>query len=87
MIVTSASSVVGHGVMSTAGLVQGSIVHAIPGGLEMLTRAHDQAIERMIRNAQTLGANAVLDVRFNTARVMDSLIEVLAYGNAVLLDT
>ena len=53
----------------------------------MLACAYDQAIDRMIRNAQDLGANAVLDVRVGTACMMGSVIEVLAYGNAVLLDT
>jgi uncharacterized protein YbjQ (UPF0145 family) len=53
---------------------------------DMMAHAHKQAMERMVRNAESLGANAVLDVRVSTAYVMASAIEVLVYGNAVVLD-
>ena len=104
MIVTPSSSIAGHGVASTAGLVHGSTVLAGNPGKDpiarlknlagreleeysdMMTHAHEQAMERMIRQAEALGANAVLDVCVSTAYVMDSVIEVLAYGNAVVLD-
>jgi len=87
MIVTSASSVEGHRVVSAAGLVQGSIVQSTHLGSETLTFAHDEAIDRMVTNARDLGANAVLDVRISTACIAGSVVEVLVYGNAVLLDT
>jgi uncharacterized protein YbjQ (UPF0145 family) len=53
---------------------------------DMMANAHKQAMERMARNAESLGANAVLDVRVSTAYVMGSAIEVFMYGNAVVLD-
>ena len=104
MIVTPSSSIAGHGVASTAGLVHGSTVLAenlrnnltarlknlagreLEECSDMMTHVHEQAMERMIRNAEALGANAVLDVRISTTHVMGSVIEVLAYGNAVVLD-
>lgn len=52
----------------------------------MMAHAHKQAMERMVRNAESLGANAVLDVRVSTAYVVGSAIEVLVYGNAVVLN-
>ena len=53
---------------------------------EMMAQAHKQALDRMVRKAEALGANAVLDVRVSTAYVMGSAVEVLVYGNAVVLD-
>jgi len=53
---------------------------------DMMAHAHEQAMDRMIRKAEALGANAVLDVRVSTAYVMGSAVEVLVYGNAVVLD-
>jgi uncharacterized protein YbjQ (UPF0145 family) len=53
---------------------------------DMMERAHKQAMVRMVRNAESLGANAVLDVRVSTAYVTGSVVEVLVYGNAVVLD-
>jgi len=53
----------------------------------MMAQAHEQALDRMIRKAESLGANAVLDVRVSTTYVMGSVIEVLVYGNAVVLDS
>ena len=53
---------------------------------DMMARAHEQAMNRMIRKAEFLGANAVLDVRVSTAFVMGSAVEVLVCGNAVVLD-
>jgi uncharacterized protein YbjQ (UPF0145 family) len=53
---------------------------------DMVAHAHKQAMERMVRNAKSVGANAVLDVRVRTAYVMGSAIEFLVYGNAVVLD-
>lgn len=53
----------------------------------MMTQANEQALYRMIRNAESLGANAVLGIRVNTTCVMGSGIEVLVYGNAVVIDS
>ena len=53
---------------------------------DMMAHAHEQAMDRMIRKAEALGANAVLDVHVSTAYVMGSAVEVLVYGNAVVLD-
>jgi uncharacterized protein YbjQ (UPF0145 family) len=48
-------------------------------------RAREQAIERMILDAEDLGADAVVNVRFTTAMVMQGAAEILAYGTAVKL--
>ena len=51
----------------------------------MLDQARDQAIRRMVRQAETLGASAVIGVRFTTAQTMQGAAEILAYGTAVRL--
>lgn len=51
----------------------------------MLSQARDQALERMVRDAESKGANAILGVRFTTSQTMASAAEILAYGTAVRL--
>ena len=49
----------------------------------MMAEAREQAIDRMLEEADVLGANAVLAVRFQTAEVMTGAAEMLCYGTAV----
>jgi len=49
----------------------------------MLDRARDQALERMMKQAEELGANAILGIRFTTSQTMSGAAEILAYGTAV----
>lgn len=51
----------------------------------MLDQARDQAVERMVKQAKELGADAVVGVRFTTSQTMQSAAEILAYGTAVRL--
>ena len=53
---------------------------------KMLAQAREQAIDRMIEEAQLLGADAVVAVRFQTSMVMKGAAEMLCYGTAVKLD-
>ncbi|MFC1555360.1 YbjQ family protein [candidate division KSB1 bacterium] len=50
---------------------------------KMLTEARDEALDRMVQQAQELGANAVVNVRMTSADVMGSAAEMLVYGTAV----
>lgn len=50
---------------------------------KMLAEAREQAIDRMIEEAQGLGADAVVCLRFATSPVMAGAAELLAYGTAV----
>ncbi len=50
---------------------------------EMLSEAREEALARMVQEAEKLGANAVVDVRFMTSQVMPSAAEILVYGTAV----
>lgn len=50
---------------------------------ELLTDARDQAMDRMIDEAEKLGANAVVNMRFSTSAIAGGTSEILAYGTAV----
>ena len=52
---------------------------------KLLADAREQAIKRMLDDAQKLGADAVVNVRFTTSQVMQGAAEMLAYGTAVKL--
>ena len=51
----------------------------------LLADAREQAISRMLSDAERLGADAIVCVRFNTSQVMQGAAEMLAYGTAVKL--
>jgi uncharacterized protein YbjQ (UPF0145 family) len=52
---------------------------------KVLAEAREQAIDRMVEEAQALGADAVVAVRFQTSEVMTGAAEMLCYGTAVRL--
>ena len=62
-------------------IVGGEIV----GYTEMLADARDVAIERMVAEARSRNADAIINVRFTTSAIMASASEILAYGTAVKL--
>jgi len=49
----------------------------------MLAQAREEALQRMIEQAEKMGANAVVGTRFATSMVMSGAAEMLAYGTAV----
>ena len=53
---------------------------------KMMAESREQALDRMIEDAQNQGANAILQVRFATSMVMQSASEMLAYGTAVVVE-
>lgn len=55
----------------------------IAGYTEMLVEARQIATKRMVDEAEALGADAVVNVRFGSAAVMQGAAEVIAYGTAV----
>ena len=50
---------------------------------EMMDKARNLATERMIQEAESLRADAIVCVRFSSASVMQSAAEIMAYGTAV----
>ena len=54
---------------------------------EVIAKSREQAIDRMVAEARTLGANAVVGLRFSTSYVTQGAAEIMAYGTAVVLES
>ncbi len=52
---------------------------------KLIGESREQAIERMTKEAEKLGADAIIGVRFGTTQIMQGVAEILAYGTAVKL--
>ena len=55
----------------------------LKGYTELLTESRQEALTRMIAQAEQLGANAIVNVRFTTSSVTSGASELYAYGTAV----
>ena len=53
---------------------------------KMIAESREQAIDRMTSEAEALGANAIVALRFTTASMMENAAELLAYGTAVQVE-
>ena len=53
---------------------------------KLMGEAREQAIDRMLENAEELGANAVINLRFTTSYIMGSASEILVFGDAVVVE-
>jgi uncharacterized protein YbjQ (UPF0145 family) len=69
----------------TAGL-RGIVGGEIAEYTKMMAEAREQAIQRMIEDAEGKGANAIVGVRFTTSMVMSGAAEIMAYGTAVKIE-
>jgi uncharacterized protein YbjQ (UPF0145 family) len=64
------------------GIVGGEIIEYT----KMMAEAREEAIARLIEDAEAQGANAVIGLRFSTSLVMQNASEILAYGTAVVVE-
>jgi len=53
---------------------------------KLMAEAREQALDRMKQEAEMVGANAVVSVRFSTSVIMGGAAELLAYGTAVKVE-
>ena len=53
---------------------------------ELLAESRQEATERMIQQAQSMGANAIVNVRYSTSSVAQGAAELYAYGTAVKIE-
>ena len=53
---------------------------------KLMGESREQALDRMVAMANGLGANAVINVRFTTSYIMTNASEILAFGDAVVLE-
>ena len=58
----------------------------LTGYTELLTEARRQAMERMISQANQVGANAIVNVRFSTSAITQGAAELYVYGTAVIVE-
>jgi uncharacterized protein YbjQ (UPF0145 family) len=58
----------------------------LKGYTELLQETRAEATKRMVDQAQAVGANAVLNVRYSTTSIAQGAAEILAYGTAVVLE-
>ncbi len=73
---------IGKDIMAGLKTIVGGEIHEYG---KLLAESREQALDRMVAEAESLGANAVLNVRFATSMVMQGSAEMLAYGTAVVL--
>ena len=57
----------------------------LKGYTELLTESRREAMTRMMQQAEQLGANAILNVRFSTSAITSGASEMLAYGTAAVV--
>jgi len=53
---------------------------------KLIAEAREQALDRMVEDAKTKGANAIIMTRFSTSQIMQGAAELLAYGTAVVVE-
>lgn len=73
----------GHSMIAWIGSLFGG---EVPDYTKVIAEARDQAYDRMVEDARSKGANAILGVRFCSIEVMRNAAEILAYGTAALVE-
>lgn len=58
----------------------------LKGYTELLEESRQEAMDRMIAKAQSLGANAVVGIRFSTSNIAQGASELFVYGTAVIVE-
>ena len=53
---------------------------------ELLEDTRRQALDRLVKNAALMGANAVISMRFDSSELNNSMSEIVAYGTAVVIE-
>lgn len=66
--------------------LRGLIGGEISDYTKMIAESREQSVDRMIEEAEKVGANAVVCVRFSTSSMMQGAAELLCYGTAVVVE-
>ena len=53
---------------------------------KLMAESREQALDRMVDDARSIGANAIVSARFQTSMVMSGAADLLAYGTAVVVE-
>ncbi len=73
----------GHDIMA---LLRNIVGGEIRDYTKMMAEAREQAIDRMVQEAEALGANAIVAVRFSTSEMMHGAAEIIVYGTAAIVE-
>ncbi len=74
---------IGGNVMAGLRSIVGGEIHEYT---QMLEEARRHALDRLVTNAQAMGANAVVMMRFDSAEIGQTMSEIVAYGTAVVIE-
>ena len=73
----------GGNIMAGLRTIVGGEIHEYT---QLLEETRRQAIDRMVRNATAMGANAVVMMRFDSSEMGQTMSEIVAYGTAVIVE-
>jgi uncharacterized protein YbjQ (UPF0145 family) len=65
---------------------RGMVGGEIPEYTQMMAESREQALQRMVADAEKQGANAVISMSFGTSMVMQSAAECIAFGTGVVIE-
>jgi uncharacterized protein YbjQ (UPF0145 family) len=74
---------IGGNVMAGLRSLVGGEIHEYT---QLLEETRRQALDRMVRNATAMGANAVVMMRFDSSEIGQTMSEIVAYGTAVIVE-
>jgi uncharacterized protein YbjQ (UPF0145 family) len=74
---------IGGNIMASLRSLKGGEIKEYTSLLETTRR---DAIDRMVQNAQAMGANGVIMMRFDSSEIGDTMSEIVAYGTAVVIE-
>jgi len=73
----------GGNIMASLRSIVGGEIHEYT---QLLEEARRHAVDRMIRNATVMSANAIIMMRFDSAEIGQTMSEIVAYGTAVVIE-
>ena len=73
---------VGRDIMAAFRHLVGGEIHEYA---KLLAESREQSLDRMMAEAEQLGANAIVNVRFSTSVIMGGAAEIMAYGTALVI--
>ena len=74
---------IGGNIIASLRSIVGGEIHEYT---QLLEEARRHAVDRLVRNATAMGANAVIMMRFDSSEIGQTMSEIVAYGTAVVLE-
>jgi uncharacterized protein YbjQ (UPF0145 family) len=74
---------IGGNIIASLRSIVGGEIHEYT---QLLEEARRHAVDRMVRNASAMGANAIVMMRFDSSEIGQTMSEIVAYGTAVVVE-